>query len=156
MPKQRESIRMTPEEIDSFLGENGTLQVASINADGSPHLVAMWFAFHEGRIGFWTYAKSQKVVNLRRDSRLTVMVESGKYYEELRGVTMYGHGLIVEESEEVLRFGEVLVHRYWGPIESDTARAMAEKMGAKRVLILVDPFDVLSWDHTKLVPSRSD
>src|SRR6185369_10700076 len=97
MASRRDQIMMSPDEVEEFLDAQRTLQVASINADGTPHLVAMWYARHNGAIAFWTYAKSQKVVNLRRDPRLTVMVESGAKYEELKGVTIYGHARLVSD-----------------------------------------------------------
>ena len=85
---RREQIRMTPEEVEAYLTVEKDLQVASINADGSPHLVTMWFALMEGDICFWTYGRSQKIVNLQRDPRVTVLCADGADYGELRGVTI--------------------------------------------------------------------
>jgi len=150
MASKRDRIKMTADEIDVYLDEQRTLQVASIDRDGTPHLVAMWFARWDGRLAFWTYEKSQKVLNLRRDPRLTVMVESGDKYEELRGVMIKGHATIVDERDEVLRFGEAVYERYWGPIEHDAVREGVRTMGAKRVVIIVEPDKVTSWDHRKL------
>jgi PPOX class probable F420-dependent enzyme len=150
MAGRRDKIQMTPDEIDAYLDEQKTLQVASIDRDGSPHLVAMWFTRWNGKLAFWTYGKSQKVLNLRRDPRLTVMVESGDSYEQLRGVMVKGHARIVEDRDDVLRFGEAVYERYWGPIEHDAVREGVATMGAKRVLIIVEPDKIVSWDHRKL------
>jgi hypothetical protein len=81
---------MTDDEIRAFLEAGRDLQVASINADGTPHLVTMWYRMLDGEIVFWTYAKSQKVMNLRRDPRLTVLVATGDRYEQLKGVSIVG------------------------------------------------------------------
>jgi PPOX class probable F420-dependent enzyme len=150
MASKRDRIRMTDEEIDAYLDEQKTLQVASIDRDGTPHLVAMWYTRYKDRIGFWTYGKSQKVLNLQRDPRLTVMVESGEKYEELRGVMIKGHATIIDDPNEVLAFGEAVYVRYWGPIEHEAVREGVRTMGAKRVLILVEPDKIVSWDHRKL------
>ncbi len=150
MASRRDQILMGPEEVAAFLEEQRTLQVASINADGTPHLVAMWFARHDGEIAFWTYAKSQKVVNLRRDPRLTVMVESGAKYEELKGVTIYGRARMIEDLDQVFAFGDKIYERYWGPIDSDLVREGVRVMGRKRVLVVVEPEKTVSWDHSKL------
>jgi PPOX class probable F420-dependent enzyme len=150
MASRRDQIMMAPDEIEAFLDAEKTLQVASINSDGTPHLVAMWFARHDGAIAFWTYAKSQKVVNLRRDPRLTVMVESGDKYEELKGVTIYGRARIVEDLDEVFAFGDNVYERYWGPIDNDLVREGVRAMGRKRVVVVVDPVNTISWDHSKL------
>jgi PPOX class probable F420-dependent enzyme len=150
MASRRDQIMMAPDEIEAFLDAQRVLQVASINRDGTPHLVAMWYARHNRAIAFWTYSKSQKVVNLRRDPRLTVMVESGDTYEELKGVTIYGHARIVEDLDEVFVFGDNVYERYWGPIDNDLVREGVRTMGRKRVVIVVEPDKTVSWDHSKL------
>jgi PPOX class probable F420-dependent enzyme len=133
---RRDAIQMTDEERRAFLEAGRDLQVASINADGTPHLVTMWYVMRDGEVAFWTYAKSQKVVNLRRDPRLTVLVATGEVYEQLKGVSITGHG-------------EAVYERYWGPL-NDTAREGVRAMGSKRVVIVVKPEKTVSWDHSKL------
>src|SRR5256884_8307008 len=87
---RRDQIRMNEEEIRAFLEEQRILQVATIDHDGWPHLVAMWYVLINDEVVFWTYARSQKAINLRRDPQLTCLVEPGERYEELRGVQMQG------------------------------------------------------------------
>src|SRR5207344_3537077 len=97
MAGRRDQITMAADEIEGYLDAQRTLQVASINADGTPHLVAMWYARHDGDIAFWTYGKSQKIVNLRRDPRLTVLVATGEVYEQLKGVSIQGQAELIED-----------------------------------------------------------
>ena len=140
---------MSDEEISAFLEAGRDLQVASINADGTPHLVTMWSAMQDGEIAFWTYGKSQKILNLRRDPRLSVLVATGEVYEQLKGVSIQGQAEIVDDPDDVLRYGEAVYERYWGPL-NDTVREGVRAMGAKRVVIVVKPDKILSWDHSKL------
>src|SRR4029453_5741337 len=139
---------MSDEEIHEFLEAGRDLQVASINADGTPHLVTIWYARHEGEIAFWTYGKSQKIMNLRRDPRLTVLVATGEVYEQLKGVSIQGQAELGEAPPEVLGHGEAGVLRFWGPL-NDTVRDGVQAMGAKRVVVVVKPEKILSWDHSK-------
>ncbi len=141
---------MTDEEAQAFLAAGRDLQVASINADGTPHLVTMWYVVRDGEVAFWTYAKSQKIVNLRRDPRLTVLVATGDKYEELRGVSITGRAELVEARDDVIKYGEEIYERYWGPIDNDAVRDGVRTMGAKRVVVVVKPETVVSWDHSKL------
>ena len=141
---------MTPDEMTAFLDSGRDLQVASINADGTPHLVTMWYLRDGEDLCFWTYAKSQKVVNVRRDSRITVLVATGEAYEELRGVSINGTATVEDELERVLAFGENVYEKYWGPIDNDMVREGVRVMGAKRVVIRVSPLKTTSWDHSKL------
>ena len=140
---------MTDEEVLAFLQERHTMNVASIGRDGRPHLVAMWYGFYDGAPAFWTYGKSQKVVNLRRDPRLTCLVEAGSAYKDLQGVELIGTGTILEDREDVMAVGRSVYERYTGPYSDDRAGAL-ERTGAKRVAVRIDVEAVVSWDHRKL------
>ena len=146
---RRDQIRMSDEEIRAFLQEQYTLQVATMDHDGWPHLVAMWYVLIDDRVVFWTYAKSQKAVNLRRDDRLTCLVETGTRYDELRGVQIKGRAIIQGDRETVQRVGERIFERYTGPLNENTRQLVAAQ-AAKRVLVFVEPVEVVSWDHRKL------
>src|SRR5947209_5678843 len=146
---RRDQIRMTDEEIQTFLEEQRTLQVATIDHDGFPHLVAMWYVLINNEIAFWTYAKSQKALNLRRDNRLTCMVETGQCYDELRGVQIKGRADIIDDRDKVQHVGEAIWERYTGPLNEHT-HPMVEAQAAKRIVIVVKPVEVVSWDHSKL------
>jgi PPOX class probable F420-dependent enzyme len=146
---RRDMIRMNEEEIRGFLEEERTLQVATLDHDGFPHLVAMWYVFSDNQIAFWTYAKSQKAANLRRDPRLACMIEAGERYDELRGVQIKGRAMLSDERGTVLRLGEAIWERYTGPLNEQT-RPMVEAQASKRVAIFVQPLEIVSWDHRKL------
>jgi len=147
---RRDQILMTTDEMHAFLDDGRDLQVASVNADGTPHLVTMWYLRDGDDLLFWTYAKSQKVVNVRRDPRATVLVATGEKYEELKGVSINGSVTVEDDPEGVLAFGEKVYEKYWGPIDNDLVREGVRTMGAKRVVIRVSPLKTTSWDHSKL------
>lgn len=147
---RRDLIRMNDEEIRAFLAEQRTLQVATIDHDGWPHLVAMWYVLINDQIVFWTYAKSQKAANLRRDARLTCLVETGKRYDELRGVQIKGRAIINDDRETVRRIGEVIYERYTGGPLNDAIRQVVAAQAPKRVIVFVEPVEIVSWDHRKL------
>ena len=146
---RRDQIRMSDEEIRAFLQEERILQVATIDHDGWPHLVAMWYVLLDDQLVFWTYAKSQKALNLRRDDRLTCLVETGVRYEELQGVQIKGRAMLKNDRELVQRIGEKIYERYMGPL-NDNLRQLVAAQAPKRVLVFVEPVEVVSWDHRKL------
>ena len=149
MPSQRERIRMTDDEAAEFLAAERTVQVASIGPDGTPHLIPMWFAVIDGRIAFWTYAKSQKANNLRRDPRVTCLVEAGESYGELRGLSITGRAEISDDYETVFADGAAVYARYMGDM-NHASRAGVEVEARKRVAVFVIPEKTASWDHRKL------
>jgi PPOX class probable F420-dependent enzyme len=150
MPSRRASIALTPAEQEQLLDESWTLQVASIGPKGYPHLVAMWYVVVDGLIHFTTFAKSQKVLNLRRNPKISVMLESGKKYEELKGMVIEGEAEIVEDTPYTARIMSLVGHKYRGmPIPTETPEA-ALGPASKRVVIRIRPVDIYSWDHAKL------
>ena len=149
MAGQRERIRMTDGEAAEFLATERTVQVASIGPNGVPHLVPMWFAVIDGRIAFWTYAKSQKALNLRRDPRVTCLVEAGDSYGELRGVSITGRAEIADDYDTVFDVGSKVYARYMGDM-THASRAGVEVEARKRVAVFVNPEKTASWDHRKI------
>ena len=146
---RRDQIRMTDDEVDEFLQGRHTLNVATYNHDGTIHLVAMWYGFVDGDIAFETFAKSQTVQNLRRDPRITVLVEDGDQYENLRGVEMVGTAEIVEDHETIMEVARGVLTRYHD-IPAADLDAAAEFMVRKRVGVRIKVDKVVSWDHNKL------
>lgn len=144
---------MSDVEVQAFLREPHHLQVATLARDGRPHLVAMWYGFLDGAPALWTYGRSQKVVNLRRDPRLTCLAESGRDYDELKGVELVAHATIFDDLAAVLAVGQSVFDRYMGPFHDDD-RPRLERMSAKRVAVRIDVERVVSWDHAKLAAPR--
>jgi PPOX class probable F420-dependent enzyme len=146
---QRAQVAMTEDEIATFLEQQRTATFATIGPGGAPHLVAMWYAVLDGGLWFETKTKAQKTTNLRRDDRLTVLVEDGRTYDTLRGVSLEGRGVVVDDAEALWRVGVSVWERYTGPY-SEQMRPFVEMMLHKRVAVRLDVERVRSWDHRKL------
>jgi nitroimidazol reductase NimA-like FMN-containing flavoprotein (pyridoxamine 5'-phosphate oxidase superfamily) len=144
---ERTRVAMTPEESSGLLASSRKMQLATINADHTPHLVTMFYVLREGLITFWTYRASQKALNLARDPRLTCLVEAGEAYFDLRGVQVSG---LAEPVEDVAGVGRLIAGQLMGvPAEGlDTYVAHAAR---KRVAYAVVPTRIVSWDHGKLL-----
>jgi PPOX class probable F420-dependent enzyme len=149
-PKRRDLIRMTDDEIDEFLHGRWTMNAATFNHDGTIHLVAMWYGFYEGKPAFETFAKSQKVLNLTRDNRITVLVEDGDQYEKLRGVELVGTAQVVDDPAVVMDVARDVVRRYIGVEKPEDVDSIAAAMANKRSAVVIDADRIVSWDHSKL------
>ena len=148
---RRDAIKMTPEEVQTFLAEEMTLTCATNGRDGFPHLMPLWFVLRDGRIWGWTYAKSQKTKNLERDPRATLQIETGIDYAELRGVMLRCDVVIHRELDVVTGIGMDLVDRYAGPgPEFDPMRDGFRQQAPKRVGFEFVERDRVTWDHRKL------
>lgn len=146
---QRSQIKMTDDEIATFIEQSRTTTMATLGPNGAPHLVAMWYAVIDGKLWFETKKKSQKVQNLLRNDRITCMIEDGLTYDKLRGVSIEGRGVILEDPESIWAVGVNVFERYNGPY-TEEMKPYVEAMMNKRIVIRVDPERVRSWDHRKL------
>lgn len=147
--KQRDRVAMTAAEVTGFLAASRKLQLATINQDGTPHLVAMYYVMLSGRIAFWTYRASQKALNLSRDPRLTCLVESGEEYFDLRGVQVAGVARLVDDPAGVLEIGRGVAGGMAG-VPGDAVEDYVAHAARKRAGFIVEPTRIVSWDHSKL------
>ncbi|MGZ4463805.1 MAG: pyridoxamine 5'-phosphate oxidase family protein [Nocardioides sp.] len=151
----RDAVRMSEAEVADFLQDNLKVQVASIGRDGAPHLSTLFYVMHEGAIAFWTYGASQKIRNLERDPRVSVLVEDGTDYFELRGVSITGTAEIVRDNDRILEIGSAVAVRMVGARSmddlGDLGRTTVEKQATKRVAVVVHADHVATWDHSKMV-----
>ncbi len=146
---QRAQITMTDDEITAFIDRSRVATMATVGPGGLPHLVAMWYAVIDGQLWFETKGRSQKAVNLGRDDRITVLIESGHTYDELKGMSLEGRATIVDDPDALWAVGVSVWERYTGPY-SEELRPFVELMLNKRVAVRVDVDRTRSWDHAKL------
>jgi hypothetical protein len=163
MPKQRDRVRMTEDEVAAMLAAGRKVQLATIGPDGYPHLVTMYYTMVDGKIAFWTYRTSQKALNLARDPRISCLVETGEGYFDLRGVQIQGVAETMTEPGAVYQIGLGVAtamaggdSAVGGPDGTDIAALegvtdYVTNAARKRYAYLVSPVRVISWDHTKLV-----
>jgi PPOX class probable F420-dependent enzyme len=149
---RRDQIKLDQRELLQLLEEERVAVVSSLGPRGWPHSMPLWYVPREGEIWIWTYAKAQKVRNLERDPRATLLVESGHSYEELRGAMIEAEAEIHRDFETVIGFAEELTLRYAEGISSlgADAKAALEAQAPKRVAIHFRPLRTATWDHRKL------
>jgi PPOX class probable F420-dependent enzyme len=149
---RRAQIVLSDAELAQLLESERVAVVSSLGPRGWPHSMPLWFVPREGEVWIGTYAKSQKVRNLERDPRATVLVETGHEYGELRGVMVEAEAVLHRDLETVLGFAEELTLRYAEGIDSveGDAKAMLEAQAPKRVAIQFKALRTASWDHRKL------
>ncbi len=155
-PMARKDITMTPDEVQEFLASNKILQVSTVGGDGWPHLAPMWYVLDGDKIVFRSFTKSQKIVNLERNPKFTVLVETGDNYSQLQGVMIKGRARLVTDSNYVLSIYGGLAAKYPmindAPIElaADALEAAFGRFASKNTAVVVEPDKMVTWDHTKL------
>jgi PPOX class probable F420-dependent enzyme len=152
MPSRRGQIKLTEDEQRELIESGRIVVVSSLGPRGWPHVMPLWYVPREGEVWVWTYAKSQKVRNLERDPRATLLIETGTEYNELRGVQIEAEAELIRDIDRIVGFARQLTIRYSEGIESVEGDAAAglEAQAPKRVAIHFHPMRVATWDHRKL------
>ncbi len=147
---KRQQIALTAEEREAYVTAAGTIILVSVGRDGYPHAVPMWFIVgDDGCYYMTTYARSQKVVNLRRNPRAALLVESGERYDELKGVLVRGTAEVLDDLELCVRVLTRIQAKQVGALSGDIEELMRAQ-ARKRVVVKVTPERLASWDHRKL------
>src|SRR4051795_13539180 len=151
MPSRRDQIKLTDEELAELLETERIVIASSIGPRGWPHSMPLWYVPRGGEIWIYTYAKSQKVRNLERDPRATLLIETGHEYAELRGVEIEAEAEVHRDIDTVFELAKELTSRYAEGAQVDEAAAEALRAQAqKRVAIRFEAHRVATWDHRKL------
>jgi PPOX class probable F420-dependent enzyme len=146
---------MSAKQISEFLAAGRKLQVATLGPDDHPHLTTLWYVIRSDRITFRSFSKSQRIANLRRDPRITVLVEGGDAYADLAGVMVKGRARLIDDRATVLEVYGRIAAKYEGsgedsPIDPDALEVLFGRYAAKNTVVVVEPEKVASWDHRKL------
>jgi PPOX class probable F420-dependent enzyme len=152
MPSRRGQIKLTEEEQRELIESGRIVVVSSLGPRGWPHVMPLWYVPREGEVWVWTYAKSQKVRNLERDPRATLLIETGTEYNELRGVQIEAEAELIRDTDRIVVFAKELTIRYSegiSSVEGDAAAGL-EAQAPKRVAIHFHPRRIATWDHRKL------
>lgn len=140
-------IAMSPAEVDAFLREERTCRVGSIGPDGAPHVSPLWFAWDGAALWLHSLTRAQRWADLARDPRVTVVVDAGVEYQELRGVELSGRAEVV---------GEVPWTGAPDPALDEPARLFGEKYAGgtfpsdgRHAWLRIVPEKLVSWDFRK-------
>jgi PPOX class probable F420-dependent enzyme len=149
---RRDQIKLSEAEQRQLIDSERIAVVGSFGPRGWPHLMPLWYVPRDGEVWIYTYAKSQKVRNLERDPRATVLIETGHEYAELRGVMIEAEAEIQRAIDDVFPLAEELTLRYADGIDSlqGDAREALKAQAAKRVAVRLRALRTATWDHSKL------
>jgi PPOX class probable F420-dependent enzyme len=143
---RRQQIELNPAELTAFLAQPHKAALATVDKDGFPHVVAMGYLAKDGAIYMTSYGKAQKVLNIRRNPKVGVMIETGKTYADYIGVLLRGTCEIIDDPGAVKRTMRELA----GNQKETTVPSTAASSAPKRVVLKITPQKVSSWDHRKL------
>lgn len=146
MPIPRSQLRLTPQELNELLTGERTLRAATVSADGWPHVVPLWFVWHDGAIFVNNLKRSKRTRDIEAGSRVALCVDTGEQYAELRGVVLYGRFEPADDDPSLEQVRATFATKYWGGTEVPPTRSHA--------WLRLRPERTASWDFRKIPTGR--
>jgi PPOX class probable F420-dependent enzyme len=138
----RMPTRLADPAVQNFLDNKDIAILATLQKDGAPLAMPMWFVADTEHLWMVSVADTQKVRNLRRDRRVCVVAESGTRGAAIRGVSIQGQATFLEQADAYQPVVERLLRKYaphlarlWG----------GTTMPLNRVIFQISPTQVHSW-----------
>ena len=132
---------LSQSELDTFLSEPHIAVVASSGPTGKPHAMPIWYAWRDGRVLFHTGKDSKKMRNLRKNPRVTVVIDTK--------TAPYKVAVIEGTARELpgdKELGRTVAIHYLGERQG---AAYAERSGEPGALVEVTPTKIISWDYAR-------
>lgn len=140
----RERIEMGPEEQDRFLAEERVLHLATVDDDGWPAVVPVWFVWHDRAFWVWNLDRAARTRRLEEGTRVSVVVDGGRDYVELRGVHARVEHRFVADDEVPRDVRREFGRKYFG-LDEPIAHA------DDHTWMRLSPTTVRSWDFRKVM-----
>ncbi len=139
---------MTEEEVKVFLAEHKVCRMATVDKNGMPHIVPMWYVILDGQIYMEATGETKKVRNIEFNQNVSLVIDSGGFLYDYRGVMMQGKMEKVGDEKMFKRFREALAQRYFGTTEHPGYRALTSI--PNRVVLKFILEKTASWDYRKM------
>ena len=137
--------RMTDQEVKAFLDTKpGWIVLSTIGRDGYPHSVPLGYFRLGDDVYIGCRAGTQKLKNIERNPRVSLVLESGSSRKDIKGVMIQGHATVHTDPETALRLSREAA-RLRGVAED--ALPCEPRPGV--AYIQVQPKRVISWDYSR-------
>lgn len=141
----RERLRMTADEVDAFLHEERVMRLATVDQDDWPAVVPVWFVWSDGEFWVWNLDRAKRTRRLRSgDTKVSVVVDGGTAYQELRGVHARVAHRFVDDDATPVAVRSAYARKYF-----DTE----QPVGAvdDHTWLALRPVRLESWDFRKVM-----
>ena len=132
---------LTPGELDEFLSQPHIAIVATASPTGVPHAMPIWYLWRDGKILFHTGETSKKMRNLKKNNRISVVVDSKVAPYKVAVI----EGVAETTTGDSTLAREMAVH-YLGEKQGERYASASTGPGT---LVTVSPTKIISWDYAR-------
>lgn len=134
---------LTDKEFEQFFEDhNGWIILSTIDASGFPHSLPIGYFTHDGKVYCGTRDNTQKIRNIEKNPKVSLLIESGTTMRDIKGAMIQGNARVIRAEEEALHCAQIAA-KARGVEEKD----LPSKANPGAAYIEITPVNKISWDY---------
>jgi nitroimidazol reductase NimA-like FMN-containing flavoprotein (pyridoxamine 5'-phosphate oxidase superfamily) len=126
-----------------FLKKQKILHLATINRNGVPHLVPVWYKYVEGKFYIGTNTRTNKARNIIKNNKVCFCVDAG-VWSPIDGVMGTGKAKLIKDENTVKKIAGQILLRYFKTLRGKSAKQLLDQTDC---VIEIMPLKVTSWHY---------
>jgi PPOX class probable F420-dependent enzyme len=132
-----------------MFGSLPVVNVATVDADGAPHVVPLWFVWPEDGVYISVSRESRTWRNAEADPRVALTVDLGRSWQELAGIEVRGRVELLPNEHPELRHAMSAWHDKYRALLSGDGFSMLAAEVVDLGFMRLTPERILGWDHAR-------
>ena len=132
-----------------LFGPLPVVSVATIDPDGAPHVVPLWFVWPEDAMYVSTRREGRTWRNVRSDPRVSVTIDVGRSWTEIAGILVEGLAEAIPAEDPSMRGPISAWHEKYRPLLSGEGFERFTQEVRGLAFLRVAPGALVSWDHAR-------
>lgn len=142
-------ISLTPGELEEYLATQRTTRVATAAADGTPHVVPLWFVWIDGVMFLNSTLGNVTTDNILESGKATAVMDDGETYDALRGVVVTARAVRADDDPRIAEAERTWSEKYLG------GNPVPYRAWKNRAWFRLDPERIASWDFRKIPEAKA-
>ncbi len=125
-----------------FIRKQKILRIATIDENGNPHIVPVWYSFINNRFYIGTNTRTTKARNIKHNSKVSFCIDIGIKSPEIFGVMGIGKAKLILENKRVKTIAKKILRRYFKSLKNNSAQHLLEDTDC---IIKIIPKKTVNW-----------
>jgi len=127
---------------DDFLKTQKLLRLATIDKNGVPYIVPVWYLYSKKKFYIGTNTRTEKAKNLKKNKRVSFCVDVGVHSPQIYGVMGKGNAKLILEKNKVSSIAKKILKKYFKTLENKSAKELLDDTDC---IIEIYPKKLSAW-----------
>ena len=128
---------------EKFLKTEKILRLSTIDDEGNPHIVPVWYAYIGKKFYVGTNTSTKKAKNLKKNKKVSFCIDVGINAPNIYGVMGNGSAKLILEKTKVTNYTKKILSRYYKTLQNKAAQELLDDTNC---VIEITPKKFSQWD----------